>query len=487
MPILSEHSLTWWRTLIGLLLGYGATLILIRWVILTRRRQPTSTVAWILSIILLPYVGGLLFLFFGINRVQRRKRRIRTARESIGRRLPHHDPHHAAADKLSALNVTQQRIASLTRRIETSPIVTGNRIEVLNDTNIILRRIEEAVLSAKDSIHLEYYIWQPDKTGMRLRDLIVERARQGIHVRFLYDGLGSLALTRRFLAPLIAEKGIAAPFVPGRTFRERWSFNLRSHRKIVVVDGRIGFTGGMNIGDEYLGRKKSLGYWRDTHLEIEGPCVNQLQRVFAEDWYYATGEELLAPQFFPPTHSAGSVMAQIISGGPDGNLREFHTLMFSAINDAQNQILLTTSYFVPTESLLAALCSAAMRGVRVRLLLPAKSDHWFVVYAGRSYFEELLDAGVEIYEYRRGILHAKTLTIDGCWSLVGSPNFDPRSLLLNFEVGAAMFDEGIATTLEDQFEKDLVHARRIDRDEWLKRPTRQIFWENACRLFSPVL
>jgi cardiolipin synthase len=299
--------------------------------------------------------------------------------------------------------------------------------------------------------------------------------------------VGSLRLTRRFLAPLVTAGASTGPFVPGRSLRERWSINLRSHRKIVVVDGRVGFTGGMNIGDEYHGKDKTLGFWRDTHLLLRGPAVLQLQQAFVEDWYYAINEEITASSYFPPPDAAGDVLAQVITSGPDGDKREFHTLMFSAINEARSQILLTTSYFVPTEPLLMALCTAASRGVRVRLLLPSKSDLRMVVLAGRSYYDPLLEAGVEIYEYRRGMMHAKTLTVDGCWSVVGSANFDPRSLLLNFEVGVGMYDERLASELEEHFEADLEHARRIDPKTWSKRPVRSIFAENFCRLFSPVL
>jgi cardiolipin synthase len=385
------------------------------------------------------------------------------------------------------LNETQRRIARLTTRVEGFPLTTGNDIEIFNDTNVTLRRIEEAIMAARHSIHLEYYIWQPDKTGMRVRDLLIDKIREGVKVRFLYDGIGSLRLTKRFLKPLTRGGAVAAPFVPGRDFRERWSINLRSHRKIVVVDGAVGFTGGMNIGDEYLGRNKLLGYWRDTHLMLRGPTVHQLQQVFAEDWYYATGEELSGEGVFPAPRTEGDSMAQMISSGPDGDLREFHAVMFSAINEARHQVLLATSYFVPTEPLMMALATASARGVRVRLLLPSKSDHRMVVLAGRSYYDELLDAGVEIHEYRRGILHSKTMTVDGCWSLVGTANFDPRSLLLNFEVGVAMFDSDLAAVLETHFETDLEHARTIRKDEWARRPVRSIFAENVCRLFSPVL
>jgi cardiolipin synthase A/B len=476
-----------WNAILGLLFGYTLTLVLVRWVILTRRRQPASTVAWILAIVLLPYVGGLLFLFFGINRVERRKKRRRAARKTVHGRLPALSTISLEDEPLRSFPEQVHRMVRLAARLDDTVVTSDNSIEVFNDTNVILRRIEEAIEAAKHSVHLEYYIWRPDKTGIRLRNLLIKKARQGVKVRFLYDGLGSIWLTRAFMRPLLESGAEAASFIPGRSIRERWSINLRSHRKIVVVDGRIGLTGGMNIGEEYLGRNRRLGYWRDTHLLMRGSCVSQLQQIFTEDWFYATGKELIGPQEFPPPDKAGSICAQVMSGGPDGDVREFHALMFGAINDARKEVLLTTSYFVPTDALLAALCTAAARGVRVRLIVPQKSDHRFVVLAGRSYYDQLLEAGVEIHEYRRGIMHAKTLVIDGCWSLVGSPNFDPRSLLLNFEVGVIMYDVEIARALMEHFEVDLGYCRHIKRDEFERRPLKSVFAENLCRLFSPVL
>jgi cardiolipin synthase len=476
-----------WKAILGLIVFYGLTLILIRWVILTRRRQPASTVAWILAIVLIPYVGGLLFLFFGINRVDRRKKRRRAAKKSMQGKMPMLRVLSLDDEPLKSFPEQVHRMVRLAARLDDTNVTGDNNIEVFNDTNIILRRIEEAILAAKHSIHLEYYIWRPDKTGVRLRDLLIQKAKEGVKVRFLYDGLGSIFLTRAFLKPLQEAGGKTAVFIPGRSLRERWSINLRSHRKIVVVDGKIGLTGGMNIGEEYLGRNRRLGYWRDTHLLLHGSSVSQLQQVFTEDWYYATGEEIQGPEEFPTPESSGEVAAQVISSGPDGDLREFHSLMFGAINDAQTEVLLTTSYFVPTDALLAALCTSAARGVKVRLIVPQKSDHRWVVWAGRSYYDQLLEAGVEINEYKRGIMHSKTLVIDGCWSLVGSPNFDPRSLLLNFEVGVVMYDYNIAQTLKEHFETDLEHCRRIHREEFEKRPLRSVFAENFCRLFSPVL
>lgn len=478
-------SMTDWRTLLGLAIGYLVTLVLIRWVVLSHKRAPAVTTAWILAIVLLPIVGGVLYLFFGINRVERRKAGKAAASRTAADGLPDLAPHALTPDV--ELNDVQASLMRLAAEAGGTRPTTGNRIELLIDTNVAVRRIEEAILEARESIHLEFYIWRPDKVGLRIRDLLIERAEQGVKVRFLYDGVGSMRLNRRFIRPM-RDAGIAvASFLPGQTLRERWSLNLRSHRKIVVADGRVGFTGGMNIGDEYLGRNKHLGYWRDTHLRMTGPAVLQLQQVFVEDWYYATGEDLGVPESYPLPDTSGRLVAQVVSSGPVGDVRTFHALMFAAINTARQRITLATSFFVPTEALAIALETAALRGVEVRLLIPGKSEHPWTVFAGRSYYDPLLAAGVQISEYRRGVLHSKTLTVDGCWSLVGSPNFDARSLLLNFEVGAVIYDAEFAAELERHYAADVEHARPITLADRRRLRARQILVENVCRLFSPVM
>jgi len=473
-----------WKILV-LLLGYLSTLLLLRWVVLTRKSQPVASVAWLLAIVFLPLVGGVLFLFFGINRVERRKAGRRAAAQITADAMTALRAYERQAS--AQLDPTQTALMRLATSASGTTPTPGNRVELLIDTHAAVRRIEEAILAARESIHLEYYIWHPDRVGSRLRDLLIDRARDGVQVRFLYDSFGSHLLSRKFLHAM-RDAGIAvAPFLPGQSLRERWSVNLRSHRKIVVVDGRVGFTGGMNIGDEYLGRNPQLGYWRDTHLRLTGPTVLQLQHVFIEDWHCAVGEDLSQPRHFPPPEDSGEVTAQIVSGGPIGDVRTFHALMFSAINAARERITLATSFFVPTDALVMALETAAIRGVDVRLLVAGRSMHPWTVLAGRSYYDSLLQAGVRIAEYRRGILHSKTLTVDGCWSLVGSPNFDPRSLLLNFEVGLAIYDRSLAAELERHYESDRQHAQEVRLQDRPRRPARQIFLENLCRLFSPVL
>ncbi len=465
--------------------GYLCTLPLIAWVLLENRRSPASSVAWVMAIVLMPYFGAVLFLSFGINRLERRAPRKREATMTIGSNLPQVSQYQLLSGReLTPLQSSLMKVAG--RVSETMPTV-GNDVELVSDTRRTLGLIEQAIGDAQDTLHLEFYIWRSDRTGTRVRDLLIERARAGVKVRFLYDGFGSLLLNQRWLRPM-RDAGIhVAAFHPGQTIRERWSLNLRNHRKIVIADGRVGFTGGMNIGDEYLGMDPHLGFWRDTHLRLRGPTVLQLQQVFAEDWYYATGQELTQPQLFPEPEDEGQTVAQVLSGGPDQDASVFGAVMFTAINEARDRILLSTCYFVPPPAMLMALETAARRGVRVSLLLARKSAHPWTVSAARSYYETLLQAGVEIHEYTAGMLHAKTLTIDGQWSLVGSPNFDHRSLDLNFEAGVVVYDLRLAEKLEEQFAADFERSEKIELEIWQSRSGWRKLGQNACRLFSPVM
>lgn len=464
-------------------LGYFVTLALLPVVLLTPKRQPVSTVAWVMAIITMPFFGAFLFLIFGINRVQRRVIGRRAASMMVRPMLPELAGHQVP---MESLNRAQQDLLRVAERVSTTRATVDNRIQLLTDAHQTFAEIEAAIAAAKKSIHLEYYIWQPDKLGTEIRDLLIEKAREGVKVCFLYDTIGSGRLTWHFLKPM-RDVGIrVATFVPGQSLRERWSINLRSHRKIVIVDGIIGFTGGMNVGDEYLGRDKFFGQWRDTHLRLQGPTVLQLQEVFLTDWHYATGEHPSLNDFPAPVE-LGTHCAQLIAGGPDAEGEEFHSLMFAAINRAERQCTLSTSYFVPTPPLVSALEAAALRGVRTRVMLSGPKTYWATRYAARGYYDTLLAAGVEIFEYQAGQFHPKVLTIDGCWSLVGTANFDARSLFLNFEVGVVLYDISLAEQLEFHFDEDIKLAQRIEMTSWATRTTWERLQERFCVMFSPVL
>ncbi|WP_310821081.1 cardiolipin synthase [Stratiformator vulcanicus] len=476
---------TSWTALGVTVFGYLLTLLLIRWVLLTRKENPGATVAWIMAIVFVPIFGALLFLMFGVNRVDRRLAMRQESDREFKQTLPV-----ITVDRVFAAESSQEidrTLMTVATNVGRYPATNGNSAQILSDTNQALGLIEQAIHRAEKSIHLQFYMWKQDATGTRVRDLLVEKAKQGVTVRFLYDALGSSFPGREFFRPMRSAGIRVASTAPGSGLFGHWSINLRNHRKIVICDGKVGFTGGMNIGDEYLGITEKRGYWRDTHLRLEGPVVSHLQQIFAEDWYYATEEALSDRQYYPEPSGNGTDTVQMLSGQPTNEANAIRTVMFAAINEARSRILITTGYFVPPFAIVRSLEAAAYRGVRVALMVPGTSTYFYTMWAGRSYYDSLLEAGVEIYEYQRGALHAKTMTVDGQYSIVGSANLDNRSLLLNFEASVAIFDDRQAEQLDRDFKSDIKNAKRIDLAEWTKRSKTRVMGENVCRMFSPIL
>ena len=475
--------------LIEVVVGYLLAFIMILRIVL-QRREPTATLAWVLGILLLPYVGVLMYLLVGRRRLTRQVRK-RLARAAAL------EPHLARlgtgiADLTAPAapdhycKPEEREIALVSNLMGRRLPTCGNHVQLLPDANQTYQALEEAIRTAKDHVHLLYYIYEQDETGARFRELLTEKAKEGVTVRLLVDGVGSFGVDT-FMNPMVQAGGYFAEFLPVGNLSRHWHPNLRNHRKIAVIDSHIGFTGGVNIGDEYTGRKRRVGHWRDTHMCIRGPAVHHLQEVFTEDWFFATGEDLISERWFPEQQAVGNDMVQIIASGPDTETQPMHRIFFTAVTSAAERVFLTTPYFVPDQAMLVALETAAMRGVDVRLLLPRKSDMRLVDHAGRSYYDELLQSGVKIYEYSSGILHAKSMVIDERWATVGSANMDVRSFQLNFEVNAAVYGPDFANQLAALFQRDLTQAQQITLEDIKRKPLMARMKESLARVLSPVL
>lgn len=479
LPELSDA----WKT--GLSLAWTFYIaVLSVWIVL-QKRTPVATLGWILSLSALPYVGFGIYYFFGPQRL--RKQRLKRLRTRAGA----HNARDLSLIRAAAREAPPalQQLAALGAASSGLPLSSATAADLLSGGAATFDAILAAVDAAQHHIHLEYYIYEPDGIGTQLRDRLVARARAGVQVRLLIDALGSKRLGRRFLAPLRESGAQIALFHDSRIGRRlRPVINYRTHRKIVVCDGCVGFTGGVNITDEEDRRARADAY-HDVHLRLEGAAVRWLQTTFLEDWAYATGErprgagdEQLGRML--PTLEAGRIPVQIVSSGPDTPLEPIHRLQVAAIHSATQRCWLTTPYFVPTEAALMALTSAALRGVDVRLLVPARSDSRIVSAAARSYFAELIVAGVKIWEYRERMLHSKTLVIDDHCAMIGTANFDQRSFSLNFEVMAVVYGPTLADALAAQFEADLEHALPVRR----RRPRfARRLGEAGARLLSPLL
>ncbi len=451
------------------------------------RRSPAATLAWLLALLFMPYFGFLVYLLFGPRRLRRRRLRYGRARDRLIQ-----STHRLRQDQTTLTGFPdaglEQQLALLLERVGQDAPAPAVNVAPLETGDACFQALASAIETATHHVHLEYYMWQPDRVGIRLRDLLIQKASAGIEVRLLLDAIGSDRATNRFLQPLRDVGGMIAWFNPIGLRRLRLRYvNFRTHRKIVVCDGQIGFIGGINVSDAHSASYSGADAWRDTHLRIEGEPVHRLQFIFLEDWYFATDHAPFQPEFFPhfPRQSSGPWL-QIIESGPDNNRYAIAKFYFAAIAGARRRIALATPYFVPNEALTAALVTAALRGVEVRVLAPKRSDSRLVTAAARSYYDELVNAGVHIYEYGPAMLHAKLLLVDERIAAVGSANFDNRSLTLNFEVMAVIYDAGLAARLADSFATDLRLASRYVKPG--RRATLgQRLGEATARLLSPLL
>ena len=444
------------------------------WIVL-QKREPVATISWLVSLAALPYIGFFVYYLFGPQRI--RRHRLRRARARVG--MPGDMPAGEDAVELARLG---QATTGL-------PPTTARSVRLLVDGAATYDALLEAVREARDHVHLEYYIYTPDHSGAELRDALVERARAGVTVRLLLDAVGCSKTPRSFFAELLDAGGELAWFHPmrfGRVWERPW-LNLRTHRKIVVIDGLVGFAGGINITDEENDRLREDAY-RDLHLRLDGDVVRALQLVFVEDWAYATGSREFIGEVARamPAPAHGTIAAQVLTSGPDSDWEAIHRLHVGAIHAARRRVWLVTPYFVPGEAAMMALTSAAFGGLDVRLLVPRHSDSKLVTYAARSYFDTLLAAGVKVYEYGPRMLHTKALLVDDDLALVGSANFDHRSFRLNFEVCLMFRDEQVAADLARLIEGEFASAPRV-RAERQRPLLRTRLPEAFARLLSPLL
>lgn len=452
--------------------------------ILIKKRDPTVAAAWIMVVLLLPLVGAFLFWVFGYNYMHRRVTRKRRHKDAYDRTNP---PARKEADRGEAGEPVPlhplMRVATAVGAFPPSP---GNLVRVDHDTNAIFGAMLADVKGATNHVHLMFYIIRDDGMGRRLVEALIDRLRSGVEVRLLYDGVGSFSFVNPLFDRLKQAGGKVEGFLPVNPLRSWVQVNLRNHRKIMVIDGRIGYTGGMNIGDEYLGLDPAFGPWRDTMARVEGPAVAGLQRTFAEDWHFATGEVRELAPYFPDIGVVGPHVVQVVDSGPDQDINPSREVYFAAIASATSRLWIASPYFVPDGGLLDALRHACLRGVDVRLLCLLKPDHAISYYAGRYFWSDFLRLGGRVWQYTPGMMHSKYLVADDV-AVVGSANFDNRSLHLNFEAGVILYDATVVEELAEQFRRDLEASLPLDPWAFGQRRLTARLVENACRLFAPVL
>lgn len=434
-------------------------------------RTAQGAFAWALGLLLLPYFTLLPYLylgrshFIGYSKLQRLQR-AQAPRSAHPAELP------AACARYGAL------AAMLDRRFH-----AGQQWRLLIDGDATFAAIFEAIAQARQCLLVQFFIFHDDELGRRMQHALLERAAAGVKVYVLFDGIGSHALPARYVETLRAGGVAIHPFATQRR-RNRFQLNFRNHRKIVLVDGQQGFIGGLNVGDEYLGLKPPLAPWRDTHLELRGPAVADLQRSFSEDWHWVTGEW---PLQLEPGAGTGSAYTMIASTGP-ADYQESCSLFFvGAIHAARQRLWLSSPYFVPDQAVMSALQLAVYRGVDVRILIPARPDHRTVFLASTLHAHKALRAGIRMYRYQPGFVHQKVMLIDDDSAAVGSMNLDSRSFRLNFEVSALNVDRVFAAEVETMLQQDFARSIEVTAADYLDAPYLQRLAMHVARLFDPIL
>ena len=472
-------------SLYSILITMSAVIIVV--IIFLENRTPSQTLTWLVVFSAFPLIGFFFYFLFGRNYY----------REKMYRKK-------YFLDKKAFLEIEgyrninmvwpemgghQQNLLHLAQRIGNSPISADTETSVLTNGQETFSEMLKQLKRAKHHIHMEYYIIRNDSISNEIKRILIERSKSGVKVRFLIDAVGSWKLPRRYLRELKGNGVEVAVFGPVNLPFLNSRFNFRNHRKIIVIDGDIGFVGGLNIGDEYLGLVESFGFWRDTHMLVKGEAVRTLQLIFLQDWYYSTHTSFLSDDYMrtPKQAICPSGAVQMVAGGPDNEYSVIKNVFFGMITSARKSVWIASPYFIPDEDIFQAIKLAALSGVDVRLLVPQNPDKWFVWYASRSYFPDLLEAGVKIYQYERGFMHSKIVIVDHELASIGTANMDMRSFHLNFEVNAFLYKTNSIEKLVSDYLEDLEYSNLLSIETFNKRHFGNRILESTCRLLSPML
>jgi len=453
--------------------------------VVTRRRRPVVAMAWLLIIFFQPFVGLGLYVLFGRNRLPRR--RIERHERLLKELRALEDRFNGDEAATSPLLGPECKAAiTLAQRLGYMPIVGGNAVEIMTDSSDVVHRIVDDIDRAKHHVHLLFYIFADDETAQRVAQALGRAVKRGVECRVLVDAVGTRPW-RRGVRRLFSEAGVdwhfALPVNPFRMLLRR--LDLRNHRKIVVIDGRTAYTGSQNIVDEGYGHRDLA--WRDVMVRLEGPIVDQLQVVFIQDWYFETKELLEDPALFPKPNRAGAVPIQTLPSGPSYATENYQRMVVAAVHAAQNEVIITTPYFVPDEVLLQAIEVAELRGVEVKIIVPERSDQIIVGAASHAYYENLLNLGVDVYLFQDGLLHAKTVSVDDSMTFLGTANLDVRSFALNFEVNLVFYGAQETAILRAVQSEYMAKSRLLSAEEWAKRGRATRLFQDVAKLFSPVL
>lgn len=459
---------------------YAVTIIGLTTVVISENRNPQKTVSWILILVFLPVVGLILYLFFGQNYRKLRSINKRMLKDLDGKSLPYFNLQEAEEP-----DDIYRKLKRLLKNVGYSPVLDGNEVRFLSGGKKKFRQLFIDIEQARHHIHLLYYKIESDTLGNQLKELLIRKAREGVEVRIIYDDVGCLKTKSTFWKEMEKEGIVVNCFLPIRFPYIARRVNYRNHRKVAVIDGEIGYIGGINVGDVYADGLK-WGAWQDLAIRIRGKGVHALQVIFLFDWYYSQKESLNSAKYFPLLPDFGKNPMQIVTSGPTDMYENLMEGFLQAINGARKYVYVQTPYFIPSDTVVKALQTAAMSGVDVRLMIPVRSDNVFVGASTLSYVRLLLDYNVRVYLYTAGFLHSKLIVVDDSLTIVGSANMDERSFELNFEASAFIYDEESAATAREIFQEDMKDCELILSDEWNKRSKYRQYFESLMRLLTPL-
>ncbi|MBC8047406.1 MAG: cardiolipin synthase [Fimbriimonadaceae bacterium] len=470
---------------------YILILLLVCLRIIFETRSSTKTLAYLLLCVFLPVFGMIFYMAFGINYWRKKLYTKKTGEdekmlEELKKTIPHYS---GSIVKSAEIGDDNAELASMLIKDIHSPLTRNNKVKLLLNGEEKFPELLKAIENAKHHIHIEYYIYECDDIGTAIIELLIRKAKEGVQVRFIYDDFGSPSIKRK-IEKRMRDAGVEIyPFHKVYFYLLANRINYRNHRKIVVIDGYTGFVGGINVSDKYINKTKGQLYWRDTHLRIDGPGVYYMQYLFLADWNFCCSRNLKPEDIYFGQHAdvKADTLVQVVGSGPDSKQPLVLFSILQAIYLAKEEILITTPYLIPGNDIMDALRIAASSGLSVKLLVPGKGDSRLVNAAAKANYNDLLQAGVEIYLYRKGFVHAKTLVADGKLSMIGTANMDYRSFELNFEVNAIIYNKTFSKKLRTVFFDDLEHAVKLDAKKWYKRPVYIKLAEKIARLFSPAL
>lgn len=460
---------------------YLAVILTTIFVVILDNRNPVKTMAWMLILFFLPVIGLVFYFFFG--RDTRKERLI--SKKGYSRLSKRPMTEYQAQEAFHDLD-KKNALVLFFRKVNNALPFDGNQVDMYTDGYAMLQALMHEISLAKHHIHLQFYIFENDPVGRLLRDLLIDKAREGVKIRLLYDDVGCWKVNRLFYDEMLCEGIEVQSFLKVRFPRFTSKVNYRNHRKIAIIDGKVGFIGGMNIAERYL-KGFSWGIWRDTHLRIKGKAVYGLQTSFLTDWYFVDRMLLTSSEYFPKIEEEGDVVAQIVTSDPVGGWHDIMQGLVKALCSAKRYFYIETPYLLPTDEVIIALQTAALAGVDVRIMLPKRADAFIIHKGSLSYLDELMRAGVKVYLYRKGFLHSKVWVSDDEWASVGSTNMDFRSFEHNFEVNAFLYYREMALRLKEIFLADQKNSLSLSRKIWSKRSWKSKITESIVRLLAPLL